>query len=438
MKRWFKKREKDRAAVFNSRGLTLMGFACVAIVFAGFGSWAATAPLASGIIAQGQVTVDSKRKTVQHLEGGTVEEILVSDGENVEAGELLAVLDETQLRAAFAIVRGAYDQALAAQARLSAEQTGVDQIVFPQELLERQEVAGIVAGQIALHAARSDAFAGERDILEQRKVQLSELIEGLEAQRDAKSKQIRIIEDELGDLTRLLERGHTTRQRVLALQRERARLEGERGEHISDISRAQTTIGETDLEILQLSRARLEEVTEGLRDTRAQILDLGERLTAAEDRLRNTKIMAPVSGTVVGLSVHTEGAVIRPGETILEIVPGEDRLVVSARIRIQDVDNVAVGQTADIRLTAFKMRSTPTLTGEVTYVSADSLTDPVSGLPYFRATVSLDDAEIHRLDGKELTPGMPAEVIVKAGERTTLAYLMQPILDSMARAWREE
>jgi HlyD family type I secretion membrane fusion protein len=235
----------------------------------------------------------------------------------------------------------------------------------------------------------------------------------------------------------LLKEGLTTRQRVFALKRERARLEGEIGEHVSDLSRAETARGETELQMLQVEKDQLEESATELSEVRTRLITFGERLTAVRQALDQTEIKAPVEGVVVDLGVHTEGGIVAKGETLLEIVPAKDRLIVEARVRPQDVDVVAVGQAADIRFTAFNLRTTPVLEGRLDYLSADSLVDQATNQPYFLARVSVPEEEMEAFNAGPITPGMPAEVIIKSGELTALAYLMRPLTNSFARAWRE-
>ena len=437
-----KRSEQERRQVpVRTRGYLLFGFACVAIAIGGFGGWAATAPIASAVITRGSITVDSKRKAVQHLEGGIVKEILVRDGQRVGAGQVLLRLDETRARASLAILSGAYNAERAREARLFAERDERNHIEFPKELVDRRHIAAVRAvleGQRRLFRARQRAMAGEIEILEQRSAQYQQQIAGLHAQQRAKERQIALISAELKDLMALYRRGHTTRRRILALQREAAKLEGERGEHIADVAKAKTAVGETKLRMLQIRKKVREEVVAQLREVQSRAQGLVERITAATHVLNHIEIRAPVGGTVVGMNISTVGGVIRAGETILEIVPGQDRLIVEARVRPEDVDNVAIGMPADINLTGLKRRTSRAIPGRVTYISADSLSDRRSGLSYYLVRVEITGSLFRTIGDKPLQPGMPAEVILKSGNRTAMQYLVQPILDSMNRAWREE
>lgn len=432
----------DLASIRTSaRGPVLVGLFCLFVTFGGVGAWGVTAPIASAVLAPGQVTVQTKRKKVQHLEGGIVRDILVRDGARVAKGQIVARLEATRARASLAIVQGAYDAAIAVEARLLAERDGKGGIAFPHELMSRvrdKPVHEIVAGQQRLFAARLRAREGQADILRQRVAQLGEEIVGLRAQQVAMDRQLALINEELTALNELFKRGHTTKRRILALRREQARLGGDRGKLIAQIARAKTSIGETKLEILQLRKTFRQEVVTELRELQTRIHDLKERRTAAAEVLRRIDIKAPVAGIVVSSAVHTIGAVLKAGDTLLEIVPSQDRLIVEARINPVDIDNVAVGQASRINLVAFKQRTTPTLDGAIVHVSADSLADERSGQPYYLAKIALGAGELEKLDGLKLQPGMPAEVQIRTGERTAVRYLVQPILDSMRRAWRED
>ncbi len=425
----------------NPKPAIFFGFLVIVLIFGGFGSWAAFAPIASAVIAPGVVTVDSSRKKIQHLEGGAVKALLVRDGDSVEAGTVLIRLDETQPRASLAILQGEYDAARAIEARLLAERDGTKKITFPEDLRKRSSmptVSEALAGQRNLFEARRKSLNGHVSILRSRIGQLKDNISGLHAQQQSKERQITLIEQEVEGLRNLLKKGFTDRTRLMALERERADLEGERGEHISDIANAKTSIAETELQISQLSGDLQENVVGELRAVRTRLSDLRERIGAAQHVLEHIEIRAPVSGTVVNMEVHTEGGVIGAGQTILEIVPKDDKLIVEAQVEPTDVDNIVVGQRSDIHLTAFKQWTTPSIVGQLTYISADRLVDQATGRPYYLARVAVEDEEVAKLGDRQLYPGMPAEVMIKTGERTAMQYLTQPIADNVKRAWREE
>jgi membrane fusion protein, type I secretion system len=425
----------------DPRPAMIGGLTVIVLVLGGLAGWASMTPLASAVIASGTVVVDGKRKQVQHLEGGIVEEILVQDGAEVKQGELLIRLDEARARAVLGIQQTALDAARILEARLVAERDGSELLHYPETLLARRNestVKEMMHAQEALLAARRASFQGQRSILQQRLAQTEEEIVGLEAQRKSLEQQIAFAEDELVGLRTLLEKELVPKSRVLALEREAARLDGARGERIADIAKARITIGRTKLEVLQAEHEFLEKVVKEFRDVQAQIADLQERITAARSTLDHIDIRAPVAGTVVSLNVSTVRGVIKPGETILEIVPAAQRLIVEAQVSPTDIDNVAIGMETELRLSAFKQRTTPGLIGRLIYVSADRLTDQRSGQSYYLARAEIPDSELARIAPQTPQAGMPAEVLIKKKERTALAYLLEPIVDAMGRAWRED
>jgi HlyD family type I secretion membrane fusion protein len=425
----------------DARPWVLFGIFWVMLIFAGFGGWAATAPLSSAVIAQGGLAVDSKRKQIQHLEGGIVEKLLVRDGDVVAPGATLVKLDETRPRSMLAIIESSLRKELASEARLIAERDGSAEIGFPAELTGEPghpEIKALVDSQRAIFRARRDSVNGEVAILKQRTDQLADEIKGLSAQFDSKHLQLGFIDEELRGLKQLMEQGQTTKPRVLALERTAAALKGEQGELLSNIARSNKAIGEANLEAIQREKNFQKVVTEELEAVQARLRDLQERAVAARDVLKRIYITAPVGGTVVSTAVHTVGAVIKPGETIMEIVPGQDSLIAELFIQPHDIDNVTLDQEAAIRLLAFKQRTTPLLNGTVTYVSADSLENPMTKQHYYLAKVAVPQAEIEKLGALKLQPGMQVEVMIRTGDRTAFQYLMQPLMDSVNRAWRED
>lgn len=425
----------------RSRPTIIFGLVVVLLSLGGFLLWAVTAPLAEAVVASGMIKVDSSRKQLQHLEGGIVKEILVRDGDRVKRGDVLVRLDETRAAASLAILRDGYDSASAQEARLVAERDGLSEIAFPESLLARGKnpnVAEIIKSQRALLDARRSALNGEVQILEQQVAHLREDITGLKAQIGAKQRQLGFVRDELGSVRKLLKKGMGGKQRVLELEREAARLQGERAEHESAIAAAETQISGKELEIYQVSNSFRENVVNELKQVQAEIYDFRERLNAAEHVYGQTEVKAPVDGVVVSTGVHTIGGVVSPGETLLELVPVNDKLIVEARVDPQDIDKVRLGLPAGVKFTAFNQRKTPELAGELRYVSADVLQDPQTGTSYYVARVEVPESEVERLGDKQLQPGMMAEVFMRTGERTMADYLLQPLQDSFRRAWLEE
>jgi HlyD family type I secretion membrane fusion protein len=425
----------------NALPWIVFGLFWIVLIFVGFGGWAATASISSAVISQGTITVDSKRKQLQHLEGGIVGKLLVRDGDVVSAGDTLVMLDPTRARSMLAIIQGSLRKELASEARLMAERDGSEQVSYPAELLAdigQPDVRALLASQTAIFKARRATVKGEISILEQRVAQLADEVTGLRAQRESKQRQMGFIHDELDGLKQLMAIGQTTKPRLLALERSAAALQGEEGELLSSIARSEKSVGETRLEIIQREQNFQKIVSEELEAVQSRLRDLQERAVAARDVLARINITAPVGGTVVNTAVHTVGAVVKAGETIMEIVPGKDSLIAEVSIRPQDIDNVTLGQEAAIRLLAFKQRTTPLLHGTVTYVSADSLQNPATQQQYYVAKIEVPDTEIERLGALKLQPGMQLEVMIQTGDRTAFQYLIQPIVDSVNRAWREE
>jgi HlyD family secretion protein/epimerase transport system membrane fusion protein len=424
----------------NARAAIFAGVLTILVAFGGAGVWAALAPLDSAVVAGGTVVVETNRRDVQHLDGGIIKEILVRDGDKVTAGDVLIRLDPVRPQASLAIVQGQIDATRALQARLRAEQDGAAAVVFPDVLRARAEEPGIrdlIRSQSEVFAARKAALDGQTQILRQRISQFQEQITGLRAQQLSRERQVGLINQELLGVRELADKGHATRNRVLALEREVARLEGERGELLSSLARAQQALGEAELQILQLTRSFREEVAKSLQEVQNQLHEMNEKLIANEDVVRRLDIRAPVDGIVVAMAVTTVGGVIGSGRTIMQIVPGQDTLVVEARVQPVDVENVRPGQSAIINFPAFAQRTLPNLTGTVLKVSADRLIDERTGLPYFRAEVLIDPESLEALSDRRLMPGMPADVMIATGERTALRYLLDPILSVTNYAMRE-
>ncbi|HSK41659.1 MAG TPA: HlyD family type I secretion periplasmic adaptor subunit [Arenibaculum sp.] len=427
-------------AAAGIRASILAGFVVLAVAFGGFGTWAALAPLDSAAVAPGVVVVDGKRKTIQHLEGGIIDDILVRDGDFVETDEVLVRLSHVRPRATLDLLTGQYRTRLALKARLQAERDGHDRIRFPAQLLDHRdepELAETLAAQEQVFDARRRAFDGQITILNQRIAQYHDEIAGLEAQIAAEDRMLDLLGQEIADVQHLFDRGNARKPRLLELQRRAAEIEGERGRNRALIARARQQIAEMEQQIIELRHQRLKEVTGELQTIQAEIADQLQRLRDAADVLDRLDIRAPRSGIVVGLNFHTSGGVIGPGEPILDIVPQEDRLLVEARVRPEDIDDIRLGLPAQVRLTAYSARRTPTLDGKVVRVSADRLDEPRTGASYFETLVAIDPASLDRLPEVSLSPGMPAEVLIVTGERTAFDYALSPVTDAINRAFRE-
>jgi multidrug efflux pump subunit AcrA (membrane-fusion protein) len=405
--------------VSSPRGWIVAGLLVVLVTFGGLGTWATLMPLAGAVIAPGVVTVQSNRKTVQHLEGGIVTQILVRDGDVVETGELLIQLDRTRAQASVSILGGELDLLRSREARLLAERDGRPEIAFPPALEARARedanVAELVRGQRLLFEARRASLDGESELLVQRVGQYEDEIAGLQQQSLSKDRQIEIVEDELEGLHALYERGFESRRRINELERLAEELRGELGAHTTAIA----------------------QVVKELDEVQARFFDVSERQVAASDRMTRLEIRAPQSGIVVGMRAHTVGGVIGPGEPVLDIVPAGDELVIEARMRPEDIDKVRVGQTAIVRLSAFDQRTTPELEGTVISTSADRVVDETTGAAFFLVRSRISEGELEKLAELQLVPGMPAETFVQTGSRTVLSYLLKPFSDGVARALRE-
>ena len=421
----------------SRRRLVAMGALVLVLSFGGLGTWAAFAPLKSAAMAPGVVKVASERKTVEHLEGGIIKDILVKEDQEVEAGQVLVRLDDIGARARHAVLKGAHDALSAEFARREAERDERPNLVFPKELQKRRDdpkVAGLLDGEAQLFASRRAATQGQINVLRQRKQQNEEKIIGLTTQVEATRTKLEYITEEIKGAETLLEVGMYTKVRYYALKRAEADLSGDIGRLRAEIAETRALSGETDLRIMDLKNQLQKEANDKLQEIRARLDDLGERRDSAADTLARTEIVARQSGTVIGLQVHTLGGVIKPGAAILDIVPKDDKLIVEARVRPEDIDQVHKGLPAEVRFTAFNVRTTPVFPGTVTRVSADRLTDPNRGTAYYVAQIEIDPKHLSNLT---LQPGMPAEVYIVTGERTALGYITKPIRDQIQRGMLE-
>ena len=417
-------------------GLRVLAAACVL-----GGGWFFFMPLAGAVVVPGNLVVESNVKTIQHPTGGVVADIRVVNGTRVKAGDLLVRLDATQARASLQVVSKQLDELRARIARLAAERDGRARIEFSTELAARssdETVQTLLASEDALFKARANARQSQGELQRGRIAQLTEEISGLETQVASRAKQLELIQGELGGVQDLYDKHLVPLARLTALQREAARIDGERGQLLSSIAETKSKIGEAELQIVRLDQDFRGEVVKDLGEAQGKEAELTERAVAARDLLDRIEIRAPASGLVHQLAVHTIGGVIRPGDTIMEIVPDSEDLQIEARLQPQDIDHVHPGQPAFVRFSAFNQRTTPQLTGSVSYVSADTSHDQQTNAPYFTVRVVLPDEERRRLAGQQLVPGMPTEVFMQTGSRTMMSYLFKPIADQMRRAFVEQ
>ena len=425
----------------RSTGYILVGCAVVAFLALGLGGWASTAEISGAIIAQGSLVVDFNVKKVQHPTGGVVGEVRARDGDRVKAGDILIRLDETVTRANLAIVTKGLTEFYARKARLAAERDGTDTVALPKELANRagdSDVQEAMASERKLFELRRKTRTGQKDQLAQRVKQLQEQIIGLTAQQDAKTKEMGLIDKELGGVRDLWAKNlvpdhpaHRPRTRGgapagRARSADRCRRGGE-GQDCRD-----------ELQILEVDQQFTSDVAKELRETDSKIGEYVERKVTAEDQLKRTDIRAPQDGVVFQSTANTVGGVITAGDPIMLIVPEADSLLVEAKVEPKDIDHVQIGQSVVLRFSAFNTRTTPELNGTVVRVGADTSTDQRTGQSYYLVRISMTKDEIGRLGDVKLTPGMPVEAFIQTGERTVLTYLVKPLQDQLKRAFREK
>ncbi len=433
--------DKPKGARRSIRLHLIIGLAVVLVLAGGFGGWASTVQISGALIAPGSVVVDSNVKKVQHPTGGVVGEVRVRDGDLVKAGDVVVRLDDTVTKASLAIVVKTLNGLYARAARLEAEQRGESKLTFPPQLTERAsdpDVQNVMTSESKLFEVRVNGRTGQKAQLRERVLQLGEEIGGLTAQEKAKDQEIALIEKELVGVRSLFEQRLVQLTRLTTLERDAARLNGERAQYIASRAQAKGKITETELQIIQVDKDMVSEVSKDLRETNDKIGEFVERKVTAEDQLRRVDIRAPQDGMVLQNNVHTVGGVITAGDAMMMIVPQADDLSVEAKVDPKDIDKLQIGQKTLMRLSAFNQRTTPELNGLVTRVSADVTTDQRTGQSYYTIRVSLPPAEVARLgDNNKLIPGMPVEAFVQTGDRTMLSYLIKPLNDQLMRSFRE-
>jgi HlyD family secretion protein len=433
--------DKPKGARRSIRLHLIVGLAVVLVLAGGFGGWASTVQISGALIAPGSVVVDSNVKKVQHPTGGVVGEVRVRDGDTVKAGDVVVRLDDTVTKASLAIVVKTLNGLYARAARLEAEQRGDSKLTFPPQLTERAsdpDVQNVMVSETKLFEVRVHGRAGQKAQLRERISQLNEEIGGLTAQEQAKDKEIALIEKELVGVRQLYEQHLVQLTRLTTLERDAARLNGERAQYISSRAQAKGKITETELQIIQVDKDMVSDVSKDLRETNDKIGEFVERKVTAEDQLKRIDIRAPQDGMVLQSTVHTVGGVITAGDAMMMIVPQADDLSVEAKVDPKDIDKLQIGQKTLMRFSAFNQRTTPELNGNVTRVSADVTTDQRTGQSYYTIRVSLPPEEVARLgDKNKLIPGMPVEAFVQTGDRTMLSYLIKPLNDQLMRSFRE-
>ena len=425
----------------SPKPVALAGYFLIFMTFGVLGSWAAVAKLDSAVVAPATISLEGNRRVVQHFEGGIVEEILITEADVVEQGQVVVRLSAVEARSNLEVFSTRLDVARLVEARLLTERATDDSIVFPQDVIDKgtPAVMAVVADQRDLFEDRKSILKSQADILSARVDQIKVQIEGLELQRSA-------FERRIANYTEMLERmrdgadGGLIQRNVLSQREdELIEIEANLGQVISDIAQAQASIGETELQVLQLTQEYRERANTELEQIRAEISELQERRKVAQDILDRTEIRAPGSGTIQNLKVHTVGSVIRPGEVLMELVPEDEELIINARVSPIDKDNVAPGLSTEVRFTAFKTKLTPIMLGSVETVSGDVITpDNANEQPYFLARITVDENDIPEEISGRLTAGMPADVIITTGERTVANFIVSPLMDAVRKSMIEE
>lgn len=431
----------DETELFQDSRKTIRGgIIVIALFFGVFGGWAVLAPLAGAIIVEASVKVDSYRKTVQHLEGGIVREILVRNGDQVRQGQPLIILNDIQASATVDALRIQHAGEQVRAARLRAEKGRQKNVVFPESLVKSDDpkFTALAAAEQAAFDARRQLVDGQATLLRTQIGEVREEIKGLESQIKFADDYITYTREELVINERLHKESFVAYTRILTLKRQLVEKEEKRGEFVALVSQAKQKISERELRIITLYDNYVKEATEELRDVERRIADMEERLRPTQDQLKRLTIVAPIAGEVVGLKVTTVGGVIAPRESLMDIVPTHPRVVVEGRVRVEDIDEVTVGQPVDVMLSAYKRRTTPKVAGKVSYISGDSLTDSgPSAVPYYLIHVEVDPKSLAEIGNLPLTPGMPATAFLKTRERTFLHYMLEPITDTLRRSMRE-
>jgi HlyD family secretion protein len=425
----------------SARRLLYVSFIVIAVLFGGFFLWAAVSDISGAVVASGTVKVESSVKKVQNLTGGIIKEIHVKDGDGVSAGDVLIRLDPQAAQSELGIISDQLNAMIARHARLMAERDG--EAFDPSALVLDENSKGIAPslirhGETELFIARRDALKGQKNVLSERKAQFENQIEGDQAQLETKQKELELIALELKGVESLYAANLASVQRVMPLRREQARSEGDVQVLKAQMAELRGKIDEVTLQITNLDQERFSEVNRDIQDMEPKMAELVHRKAIAQETLKRLEILAPVSGVVAQLNVHTIGGIIQPGETLMQIVPGNEPLTIEALVSPNDIDQVRVGGRARLRLTAFNRRVTPELIGTISMVAADAVRDERSGLSSFAIKIAVPDSEFAKLSEGAVLPGMVAEVYIETATRSVLSYLLKPATDQFAKVFREK
>ena len=426
----------------NDRAPVRWGLAALLIGFGGFALWAGFAPLGAGIPAEGVVVVSGNRKTVQHLQGGMVDEILVKEGDRVKAEEVLLRVNPTQAQAEQGVVSSQYITAKSTEARLLAERDGLPEIVYDPDFVARfkddERFQNAVQAQVRLFQARRDALKGEIGILQENQRGAEAQLKGLTQVQASRKTQIDFINRELKGVRELAKDGYLPRNRMFELERSAAQLEAALSSDIVEAGRVRNQIAELKLRVMQRTQDYQKEVQSMLSEVQKEAAALHDRLPSLDFTLSNTQIRSPIDGIVQNVHVHTVGGVIRPGDTLMEVVPEGDAYLIQAQVPVQAIDQLHVGLPVDITFPAFNHASTPNIPGKVLTVSADRLVDEATRMPYYRAQIEVTPEGMEMLKDNLIRAGMPTTVMIRTGERTMLSYLLKPLLERFKKSFKEQ
>jgi HlyD family type I secretion membrane fusion protein len=417
------------------------GMLYIVVGFLGFLFWAAVAPLSSAAVAPGVVVADSRNKDIQHLEGGIIHEVLVREGARVAAGQVLVRLDSAIASANLGRLRSQRIAGQAEEARLIAERDGQDHVAFPPELLKATDdpdAVEAVKGQVALFETHLTQIQSEETISAQRIAQYQEEINGISAQIASEDRQLGLIEEELADVRTLYAKGLERKPRLLQLERTAADLSGQRGAHVADVSRARQNIAETQERLVSQRADRSDKTGMALRDVQSKLAEINKEVAAASDASRRLDVTAPVSGKIISIYHEAPGGVVKPGETIMELLPDQDQLVIEAELKPNDIPHVVPNAPARVRLTAYSQRRTSSLEGRVEMVSPDRIVDAKGEKGHYLARIAVTMSKEGEREGLQLTPGMPAMVFIETGKQTMLDYLLSPLFGGIERGFREQ
>ena len=432
----------DPALQRRMRQPMIVGAVIIGVLVLGLGLWASLSPLANGITAQGEVRVESNKKTVRYKEGGTVLKILVQEGQHVRAGQPVILYNDIQTRAAYDVMQNQFDSLQAQAARYTAEATGKTTPEFSPELTARMSdprVAGMIRDQQFLFTTRAQLYQSQNSVLSQRLDQIQSQIQGQQTQVESIDEQIKLTKDEMAGYQTLYDKGFAPKPLILRYQRSIADLNGRKGSLLSDIARLHQQMGETRMQMAANRDTRQSQAAEGLRDTQSKIADTAPRLTAAKESLDQTVVRAPVDGYVFNLTQFTVGGVTAPGEVLMDVVPANAPIIVTAMITPQDIDKIHVGMDARVRFTGLNQRWHSPLPAKVVMVSADKIINEKAAISFYRADLRIDPKELTKLKkSAQITPGMPAQAMIVSGKKTVMGSLISPITDTLRGALHDQ